>query len=618
MRIRLRPALQAFKSIYGHRYTLLGLLIVLYSLAVYASMPSKFTLKPGNFLSLALVSISAWALWGFLMKCLPPKVRLFFDLLTAIAVAFFLLAGVYLFNEFRQFLSAGLIAFLRQQPVYLKTYAQQILHNPLQMGAWLLLAALLFALIHYRGARSIPPRKQWISFSILAVLTFVGLESGRHEYQRSFLPADLQILYSFRYGLIPTSDAKPLEHLVHLRKQDLPHDERSPEEKYNVVLIVFESLSRAPLPFYGYANRYMPFTVDWIKREKDLFVCMQNAMSVSAATDVVMPAIYTGVGPEQPYEKLTEAPFLWDYAKLNGYTTVVASSQSQKMKNFEGFIRDDNLDYYLHPGNLHLPLVNDVGADDLTVLDSVEKIFKRIRSPFFFYYNTNATHSPYQDRSPHIRDFRGIKDRYGRALFITDRIIQKIYRLIEERGELDKTFFIFIADHGDYTVKRRQRLANFYREALDIPLMVRVPPRWKKSHPQLWQRLRDNRRVRTVSLDVAPTVFHIIFDTLPGPFARRYFDGQSLMDSISPRRTVIALSTNDTRHYDAEGFGIYRGNESFLFHDNQGFEFYDLSTDSLQRHNIIDQMPRDKRQWYDSIYLHNPYMRRIVERHLHH
>ncbi len=606
--------LKAISPVYTNRLTLLALLIIVYSLIVYFLFPSKFTLKPGNFFSIALIAITAWGILGLFILLLPKSLRVILELLIALITGLMFLTGIGLFKYFHQFISSGLITFLRQQPVYFKTYVKQALHQPLLMLAWVIISLTVFFLIHSKNPRLALNKTQKITLFLLAFSAIIGISVSKHEYQRSFIPADLHFYYSLKYGLSDAGDLKPLQHMVSNDSIIIPNHLAKDTTRYNIVLIVFESLSRVPLSFYGYDNPYTPFLHDWISREKDRFVLMQKSMSVSGATDAIMPAIYTGVGPEQPYGKLITAPFMWDYAKLRGYTTIIASSQSQEWKNFQNFIRDENLDYYYHPSKLNLKLVNDVGADDLSVLDTVGRVLLRIPSPFFFYYNTNATHAPYQQDSPHIKDFHGIKDRYGRALFITDRIVKKIYEVIKQRGELDKTFFIFIADHGDYTAKRRQRLSSFYLETLDIPLMIRVPEQWIRTHPEAFRRLQQNIRVRTTSLDIAPTVYQILYDTLPNAYAQRFFEGKSLFDSIPPDRTIIALSTNDTRHYDAEGFGIYKGNESFLYHDHQGFEYYDLATDSLQQHNLINRLASGKRHFFDSIYQNNPYMLRIVRK----
>ncbi len=94
-----------------------------------------------------------------------------------------------------------------------------------------------------------------------------------------------------------------------------------------------------------------------------------------------------------------------------------------------------------------------------------------------------------------------------------------------------------------------------------------------------------------------------------------FFKGQSLFDSITNQRLISCLSTNDTRHYSAEGFGFYQRDESFLYHDHSGFHYYRLKDDPNQLRDLIDSLSPDKRAYYDSIVHSNGYFEAILERH---
>jgi hypothetical protein len=606
--------LKNLSEILYNRYSNFAVIIIIYSIIVYILLPSKYYLKPGNFFSIALISYLFWTGLGYIIRQLNKPLRLVFTFIISFFLVVLMVSGYQLFDEFQQFLSIGLLDFLKQNPVYLNTYINQTLHRFSLMFFLLILSILLCCITRIdKQEKSISVKQNLFGFLIL-ILAIGGIIISKHEYQRSYIPADLHTFYAFYFHNPDNQDLKPFQHIVNYKALQLPDDKRKIDEKYNVVLIVFESLSRIPLSFYGFNNSFTPFMHKWINKEKENFVIVKNAMSVSGATDASMPALYTGVGPEQAYYKLSNAPFLWDYAKLNGYNTIIATSQSQEWKNLKHFIKDENLDYYFYPEILNLPLINDVGADDLSVIEKIKNILLKIKNPFFFYYNTNATHGPYQDYSPLLQDFNGIKNRYGKALYLTDKSVEKIYEIIKKRKDLDKTFFIFLADHGDYAVKRRQRLSSFFKETLDIPMMIRVPEKWKKSHLQEFEQLKKNAsNTRITNLDITPTIYQIIFDKYPEN--NSFFEGKSLFGPIDNDRVTIALSTNDTRHYDTEGFGIYKGNESFIFHDNTGFHFYDLKTDSLQQNDLINTLPPEKRAFYDSIYMNNRYMKAVFERH---
>ena len=600
-----------YKSLVYNRFSWISILFILYSLALYFSNYSMYKLNVKSFTTFSFVSYFFWTEIGVLLQYLHHKIRMALITLLSFLWVLVLSMGYFLFREFKEFLSTGLLIFLRDQPVYFWSYTKHIVMNPLSMGA-IVVFTLLFVFL-FKKKVAVPSSKAYILVSILILMVVNWkLNTGKIHHQKDFIPMDIHTFYSVKLGMKDNDKLKPFRHIF---TPDLPIlvGDKSREYRWNIVLIVFESFSKEPLSFYGFDNDYTPFMHRWIQTEQDQFILMHNAMSISGATDVSMPSMYTGVGPEEAYSKLISAPFLWDYAKKNDYETLIATSQSQEWKGFKEYIEDENLDHYFYPEKLKLPLINDVGADDLTVLENIENEFVSMKYPFFFYYNTNATHGPYQNKSPKIKDYKGIKSRYGRALFITDKIVEKIVNVVKKRGELDKTIFIFTADHGDYTVKRRQRLSSFFKEALDIPMMFRFPKSWTEKHATQMKMIQENSGKTVTNLDIAPTIYELLYAKKASK--NSYFSGRSLFDTISANRLIICLSTNDTRHYSAEGFGFYKGDESFIFHDNTGFHYYDIKNDPKQLKDVIDSIAPNKRKYYDSIILHNRYLKLVLDRH---
>lgn len=199
------------------------------------------------------------------------------------------------------------------------------------IGATLLVAWMVYPRASFSRSKKWPLR---LATGAIIFLCNYKLNTSYHLFQRKFIPADIHAFYSIRSGFSAINPEIPLKHLT--TEKNISPGTESP--KWNVVLFIFESFSKEPLSFYGYDNEFTPFMHQWITGEQDQFVLMQNSISVSGATDVSMPTIFTGVGPEKSYGVFTHAPFIWDYAKRNGYTTFYASSQSQIWKNLMGFI----------------------------------------------------------------------------------------------------------------------------------------------------------------------------------------------------------------------------------------------------------------------------------------
>ena len=113
-------------------------------------------------------------------------------------------------------------------------------------------------------------------------------------------------------------------------------------------------------------------------------------------------------------------------------------------------------------------------------------------------------------------------------------------------------------------------------------------------------------------MDIAPTIFNLIFEQRPTSI--HSFSGRSLLSPIDDHRTIIALSTNNTRHWSSEGFGIYKDTMSYLFHDNTGFHYYNVARDSMQHKDLIQKIPPVQKRYFDSIIQHHKYLKAVLKR----
>ncbi len=589
-----------------NKFSLVAIFLSLYSLLIYYLQISIYPLRI-SFLIFMAVSYFFWTGLGFLFKIIPQKISVILRLFLSFSIVVLILSAPQFFSEFKEFLSTGIVILLKEQPVYFWGYVRQTLTDINMLSAIVLLSLLLWYLL-----RPATVTKHKVKYAVIGLIMIffanLTINTQRTYFQTQFLPVDVHSFYAIRYGLKNKDIEKPLKHILSENwDKDLPQT----RENWNIVLVVFESLSRVPLPFYGYDNNYMPFMTNWIQQEKDRFLLFKNALTLSGATDVSMPSIYTGIGPQEDYQKLVTAPFIWDYAHKAGYETMAINSQSQEWKQMKNFVHDAYLDHYYYPEKLGMKFYNDIGTDDLSLIKKIEKNILQLHEPFFIYYNTNATHGPLQQTSPQLTDYQDIKDKYGRALYITDQTVKALVAILKKKGVLNRTIFIFTADHGNYTVKRRARTSSFFKETLDIPFMIRLPETWIKKHPDTYQILKKNTIKRVANTDIAPSIFHFIFGQKP---EKQYFGGKSLLTPIDNKRIIISLSTNDTRHWNREGFGIYTRNESFIYHDNTGFHFYNVKIDSLQQNDMIENIPPERRRFYDSIIKQNQYLQRVIKR----
>ena len=602
--------IKKYQPLLFNKFSWLAIFFIFYSLFFNFYFGSIYVINY-TFLIFATASYVFWTATGVILQFIPRKIAQIIIAFLSFFLSLIILTAPAFYKEFKEFLSSGLVILLKEQPVYFWGYLRQITHTFWQISAIIILTIVLYRIFKIRNINKFEKSKTLlISALILIFLANLTLNVERRYFQRKFLPVDIHTFYAIRTGLKKQSEEKPLKHFLPTGwDKNLPVN---PDEKYNIVLIVFESLSKVPLPFYDFDNNYMPFMTNWIKRENNRFILFKNGMSVSGATDVSMPTIYTGIGPERDYYDLVHAPFIWDFAKKAGYQTMLINTQSQEWKHMNSYVNDKYVDAYFYPEKLGMSFINDVGTDGLSLLKRIKQEILKLKSPFFLYYNSNATHGPTQDYSPEIKDFKGITDKYGKALYITDQEVKYLVALIKRKKVFDKTIFIFTADHGYHIAKRRSRLTSFFKEALDIPIMIRFPEKWIKTHPELYRTVLSNRNKRVTNLDIAPTVFHLIFNREPGSVFS--FSGKSLLTPIDNHRTIIALSTNDTRHWNSEGFGIYKDTVSYIFHDDSGFHFYNVAKDTMQHNDLIQNIPPEQKRYFDSIIYSQKYLIDVLKR----
>ncbi len=146
---------------------------------------------------------------------------------------------------------------------------------------------------------------------------------------------------------------------------------------------------------------------------------------------------------------------------------------------------------------------------------------------------------------------------------------------LEEKGELDNTFILFISDNGKFWGEHRITSKNsFYEEAIKVPFAIRYPDLIPKSYVE--DRVVSN-------IDIAPTIYELA--DLPIP---KGVDGLSLVPLLN--------GTNDWREsLLIEGWpprGIFAALHTgrYVYAETIGdrAEFYDLDLDPYELNNLID------------------------------
>jgi N-acetylglucosamine-6-sulfatase len=116
------------------------------------------------------------------------------------------------------------------------------------------------------------------------------------------------------------------------------------------------------------------------------------------------------------------------------------------------------------------------------------------------------------------------------SLVSVDRNVGQVYNAVKKEGELGRTVFVFISDNGLFFGEHRlvQGKVFPYEEAIHMPLVMRVPERYRGGAPRV-RRSSD----LVANIDLAPTILDLAHAR---PCVRgkcRTMDGRSLMPLLT-------------------------------------------------------------------------------------
>ncbi len=409
--------------------------------------------------------------------------------------------------------------------------------------------------------------------------------------------------------------------------------------RWNVIVIIIESLRDDQLLSYGGAREVMP-ALEVLSREARVFTNNYTQSSHSNYSDLAplsshypLRARRYHIYPENPtYPRV----LVYDVLKALGYRVAVFSSQNENWGGMINYLRTGSIDRFLHAENFEGPTYvprHDIGFADFvrggkrsgkiddrfTVSAAIEWIDSIGTDPFFIYMNLQNSHLPYETPADFVPRFGpgrasftlhfgyfppdsvdAVKDLYANSLAYVDFQLERLLRHLKQEGLWDRTVIVVTGDTGQAFWEHGfiAHANMLYNEVMKVPLIIMAPGLEHAVDDQLAQHI-----------DVPPTVLALL-----GLPAHPSFQGRDLLD---PRpaddRSVYLVAQAPLAHQ----YAIVRQGFKLIYDARRNvYALYDLERDPGETIDLKTRQPvvaAELAVWLDTWrkaqleYYENPY-----------
>ena len=399
---------------------------------------------------------------------------------------------------------------------------------------------------------------------------------------------------------------------------------RPPTNRWNVIILVVESLRADQLRAYGATREVMP-AVDDLTRESRVFL---NAYCQSSHSDY---ATVTPLSSHYPLRSSTAYTYpenpsyprvlIYDVLKALGYHTAIFSSSNEWWGGMINFLQTGNVDHFFHAANFKGPTyvmrgetalllqpgdyasfadwtrkTRHAGSvdDRYTVGEAIQWIEGLKGEPFFIAMNLQSSHLPYVVPRDFPRRFgpeklgfsirfgkfprdktQVVKDVYADSLAYVDSQIARLLQYLKTNGMWDNTVVVLTGDHGQafYEHNFASHASAIFNEVMRVPLVIRAPG----LKPGLETRLAQH-------VDIAPSILELL-----GLAVHPSFQGIDLLNSTpDPKRSVYMVAQTSLAYQ----YGIVRSNFKLIYDEfERQYSLYDLTADPDEKADIASSQP---------------------------
>jgi phosphoglycerol transferase MdoB-like AlkP superfamily enzyme len=339
--------------------------------------------------------------------------------------------------------------------------------------------------------------------------------------------------------------------------------------KYNVVLILMESMSAAKMARHGNTDHMTPF-LDTLANKGYYF---ENTYSAGIHTKNGIFGTYFSFPALSRQDPMKESGMfkyhgIFSTLKDRGYSTIYFTTHDGQFDNVEGFLKENDCETVITKADYPADKVKStLGVPDDYMFEFSIPIINKLscnNKPFFATFLTASDHGPYY-----------IPDYFKPANFETkkqiveyaDYSLKKFVEMSSKQSWFNNTIFVFIADHG-------APMNGLYDMPIDynhVPLIFYAPGIFKE---------------HGVSSNMAGQID--VFPTIMGLLKLNYTNNTLGIDLFRESRPYIFFNADDKYGViDKDWFLIVREDKTTSLYKYRNSDTYNYAGDCS---NIVDKM----------------------------
>ncbi len=394
-----------------------------------------------------------------------------------------------------------------------------------------------------------------------------------------------------------------------------------PLQRYNVILLLIESLRKDALQIYGNRLAVMP-SVDQISQDAIVFNRNYAQASHSNYADLAPLTSRYPLYAEGYYYYPQQASYprllIYDILHAIGYRTAIFSSQNESWGGMKYYLQAGHLDHFFSADYYQGDFWTDVvdadqqqnaawlktmtggtrygKVDDYhTVSHAIKWIRQRSDQPFFLYMNLQNSHMPYIVPAGFPNKFNKINaafpsrismqnpshrqiifSRYFDSLAYIDQQLKRLTDALKQAKLWDKTILVISADtataFGEHGFNGNA--SALFDEVVQVPLLIRIPGHGYQEINHISQHI-----------DIPPTLLSAI-GLPPHPS----FQGIDQLNNHKPPRYAFIVAQTPV----AQQYAIVSDRYKVIYDlPARGSLLFDIKADPGERKPLTDKAKRD-------------------------